>query len=372
MEKVNIFLLVLLLLISCLDVEGQVCRPSGRIVGRKPPPGRCNQENDSDCCAQGQTYTTYRCSPTVTSHTNAKLTLNSFEDGGDGGGPSECDGKYHSDDLPVVALSTGWYSRGNRCFHNITISGNGRTVKAMVVDECDSTMGCDDEHDYQPPCANNIVDASKAVWKALGIPQDNWGDLDITWSEMKNQVVSSVSLFILLLLLLSISSSVEAKACKPSGKIKGKKPPPGKCNTENDSECCVPDKLYDTYKCSPHVTRRTKAVLTLNSFEKGGDGGAPSECDNKYHSDNIPVVALSTGCFSRCRRCLQNITIHGNGQSVDAMVVDECDSTKGCDEEHDYQPPCPNNIVDASKAVWKALKVPKSKWGEMDVFWSDV
>ncbi|KAF4394118.1 hypothetical protein F8388_017931 [Cannabis sativa] len=41
------------------------------------------------------------------------------------------------------------------------------------------------------------------------------------------------------------------------------------------------------------------------------------------------------------------------------MVVDECDSTAGCDADHDYQPPCPNNIVDASKAVWKALGVSK-------------
>ncbi|THG07763.1 hypothetical protein TEA_015577 [Camellia sinensis var. sinensis] len=124
-------------------------------------------------------YTTYKCSPTVSSQTKATLTINSFQKGGDGGGPSECDGKYHSDDLPVVALSTGWYKGGSRCHNNITISANGRSVVAMVVDECDSTMGCDQDHDYQPPCPNNIVDASKAVWKALGVPQDNWGDLDI-------------------------------------------------------------------------------------------------------------------------------------------------------------------------------------------------
>ncbi|KAF9661753.1 hypothetical protein SADUNF_Sadunf19G0101300 [Salix dunnii] len=51
------------------------------------------------------------------------------------------------------------------------------------------------------------------------------------------------------------------------------------------------------------------------------------------------------------------------------MVVDECDSTMGCDADHDYQPPCPNNIVDASKAVWKALEVPLSQWGEMEIHW---
>ncbi|PNX56644.1 ripening-related protein 2-like, partial [Trifolium pratense] len=43
-----------------------------------------------------------------------------------------------------------------------------------------STKGCDEDHDYQPPCPNNIVDASKAVWKALGVPENQWGGLDIT------------------------------------------------------------------------------------------------------------------------------------------------------------------------------------------------
>ena len=80
-----------------------------------------------------------------------------------------------------MALSTGWYDGGKRCFHNITTSANGRSV---VADECDLIMGCDKVHNYQSPCPNNIVDASKAVWKALGVPEDNWGDLDITWSEM--------------------------------------------------------------------------------------------------------------------------------------------------------------------------------------------
>ncbi|WJX88258.1 hypothetical protein P8452_70366 [Trifolium repens] len=102
---------------------------------------------------------------------------------GDGGGPSYCDNQYHSDDTPVVALSTGWFDNKSKCLHNITISANGRSVVAMVVDECDSTMGCDQDHDYQPPCRNNIVDASKAVWEALGVPQNQWGGLDITWSD---------------------------------------------------------------------------------------------------------------------------------------------------------------------------------------------
>ncbi|KAM7512000.1 hypothetical protein LguiB_010875 [Lonicera macranthoides] len=178
-------LLVLLIIIiaNSLQIEAQSCKPSGKIKGIKPPPNQCNKENDSDCCIQGKLYTTYKCSPLVSRKTKAFLTLNSFQKGGDGGGPSECDKRYHSDDIPVVALSTGWYKRGSRCLNNITISANGRSVKAMVVDECDSTMGCDKVHDYQPPCDNNIIDASKAVWKALGVPKDNWGWLDITWSD---------------------------------------------------------------------------------------------------------------------------------------------------------------------------------------------
>nr|GMD76812.1 putative ripening-related protein 1 [Ipomoea batatas]GMD82358.1 putative ripening-related protein 1 [Ipomoea batatas] len=140
------------------------CTPSGKIRGIKPPPGECNQENGSDCCKAGKMYTTYKCSPPVTGNTKATLTLNSFQKGGDG------------------ALSTGWYSGGSRCLNHIKISANERSVTAMVVDECDSTMGCDDEHDYQPPCENNIVDASKAVWEALGLDQ-NEGEHDITWTD---------------------------------------------------------------------------------------------------------------------------------------------------------------------------------------------
>ncbi|AES80139.1 kiwellin, putative [Medicago truncatula] len=121
--------------------EAQQCRPSGRISGKEVPCGQCNQENDSDCCVQGQMYTTYECSPSVSTYTKAYLILNSFQKGGDGGGPS--------------------------CLHNITVNANGRSVVAMVVDERDSTMRCDKDHDYQPPCRNNIVDASKVVWEAL-------------------------------------------------------------------------------------------------------------------------------------------------------------------------------------------------------------
>ncbi|XP_059459177.1 kiwellin-1-like [Corylus avellana] len=177
---------------------------------------------------------------------------------------------------------------------------------------------------------------------------------------MQNQISSTVFVLFFFLLLVTKWSSVDAQTCKPSGHIRGKKASSGQCNEENDCVCCVKGKPYTTYKCSPPVSSRTKATLTINSFEKGGDGGAPSESDNKYHSDDTPVVALSTGWFNHKQRCLKYITIHGNGKSVKAKVVDECDSTMGCDAAHDYQLPYPNNIVDTSQAVWKALGVPKN------------
>ncbi|CAN4125696.1 unnamed protein product [Withania somnifera] len=156
--------LVFATLTCCLDARLQVCQ--------------------TNCCKQGKTYTTYKCSPLVIGNAKAVLTQNSFRKGGDVGGPSKCDNQYHYDDTPVVSLSTRWYSGGDRSALNttvtpslnyITVSANGRSVKAKVVGECDSTMACDDEHDYQPPCPNNIVDASKAEWEALGIPEGDWG-----------------------------------------------------------------------------------------------------------------------------------------------------------------------------------------------------
>ncbi|KAL6543482.1 hypothetical protein OROHE_010104 [Orobanche hederae] len=114
--------------------------------------------------------------------TKEVLTLNSFEEGGDGGGKSECDDMFHSDKTKVVALSNGWLGHGlKRCNKTITIKGNGRRMTAKVVDECDSTIGCDDEHDYHPPRQNNIVDASPAVWEALGVPENERFWMEVLW-----------------------------------------------------------------------------------------------------------------------------------------------------------------------------------------------
>ena len=60
-------------------------------------------------------------------------------------------------------------------------ASNGKSVLAKVVDECDSMRGCDEEHAYQPPCKNNVVDGSDAVWNDLGLNIDE-GVVDVTWS----------------------------------------------------------------------------------------------------------------------------------------------------------------------------------------------
>ncbi|XP_050369182.1 kiwellin-like [Argentina anserina] len=144
--------------------SAQTCNPSGTLV------------------CKGKSYPKYTCSPPVTSSTKALLTHNDFSEGGDGGGPSYCTGKYHSNSERVVALSTGWFDNKKRCGKMIKITAsNGKTTTAKVVDECDSRAGCDKEHAGQPPCRNNIVDGSAAVWKALGLNQD-LGVVPVTWS----------------------------------------------------------------------------------------------------------------------------------------------------------------------------------------------
>ncbi|KAL8259901.1 hypothetical protein R6Q59_027854 [Mikania micrantha] len=101
------------------------------------------------------------------------MTINGFEKKESGGGPSECDAKFHSDNTLIVALSSQWYNHGNRCFKFINIHYKDRSVKARVVDECDSSRGCKDD----------IVDASKAVWMALQVPKREWGEAKVTWSD---------------------------------------------------------------------------------------------------------------------------------------------------------------------------------------------
>ncbi|CAD6213023.1 unnamed protein product [Miscanthus lutarioriparius] len=158
--------------------------------------------------------------------------------------------------------------------------------------------------------------------------------------------------------------------CKASGVLHGKA---GNCKRIHDSECCQAGESYPQFRCSPPVSAMTPAILTVNSFRKGQDGGGPSECDNRFHGDNEKVVALSSGWLrlDGTPRCGKMVRVTAsNGRSVLAKVVDECDSVNGCDDEHNFEPPCPPNVVDGSPAVWKALGL-DDKIGEVKVTWSD-
>lgn len=162
---------------------------------------------------------------------------------------------------------------------------------------------------------------------------------------------------------------VGTKICGGGGGGGGTPPPSGgTCKSSGTLKC--QGKSYPQYTCSPAVTSSTQAILTLNDFSEGGDGGAESECDEKFHASSERVVALSTGWYNKGSRCLKMIRITArNGKSVTAKVVDECDSVNGCDKEHAGQPPCRNNIVDGSQAVWDALGL-DSDVGEASVTWS--
>ncbi|CAF1454347.1 unnamed protein product [Adineta steineri] len=162
------------------STQDTTCKSSGVLYGVA---SACVTDNMSTCCKVGVSYPQYKCSPS--SKSSAVLTLNSFQKGGDGGGAGACFGLFYPDAQQVVALSTGWYNKGSRCGKMITIYGNGKTTKAMVVDECDSVHGCDKMHAGQPPCRNNVVDGSPAVWAALGISKSDprYGQISISWSD---------------------------------------------------------------------------------------------------------------------------------------------------------------------------------------------
>ncbi|CAL9165139.1 unnamed protein product, partial [Musa hybrid cultivar] len=221
----------------------------------------------------------------------------------------------------LASLSTGWCDDGSRCSKNIKINANGQTVLAKVMDECDSLHGCDQEHAFQPPCAPDIVDASRAVWEALGIPESQIGDDGIT--------CSMASLAIVLHVCAGNYCSrypLTEPPCTPSGYVRGNS---RNCTTQDPSDCCKEGELYPQYQCSPPVTGDTPAHMTIASFAKGGDGGGPAECDGRYHSDDQMLASLSTGWYDDGSRCNRSIRISGNGRSVLAKVVDECDSVYG-------------------------------------------
>ncbi|XP_071688697.1 putative ripening-related protein 2 [Rutidosis leptorrhynchoides] len=98
------------------------------------------------------------------------LMITDYTKGGDSGGPAECDGKYHSNDKFLVSLPTTWYNDGKNCNKGINISYKGMDVIAVVIDECGG-------------CSDDVLVASKAVWRGLHVPESQWGDeIQVIWS----------------------------------------------------------------------------------------------------------------------------------------------------------------------------------------------
>jgi hypothetical protein len=106
----------------------------------------------------------------IYSHTKAFLTFNVFEESGDY--PPYCDEKFHPNDARAIALSTGWYDNASRCLKHINVTANvtqlGVATKIMIMNLLVLTT--------------RVVSASSTVWKALGVPHDQWSGLKITWS----------------------------------------------------------------------------------------------------------------------------------------------------------------------------------------------
>ncbi|CAN6310676.1 unnamed protein product [Urochloa humidicola] len=177
---------------------------------------------------------------------------------------------------------------------------------------------------------------------------------------MANAKIVVVAL-VAVLSLLQVSSAVARRHGKPDP-----------CAAADDDEAAGLEDLPGgmRHKKAPHHHCRPArhgggipAVMTVNGFKRGEDGGGPSACDGHFHGDGELIVALSTEWFARGRRCHRRIRItsaHGHGRTVEARVVDECDSHRGCRR----------NIVDSSPAVWKALGLDTGV-GEVPVTWSD-
>ncbi|XP_057953820.1 kiwellin-like [Malania oleifera] len=152
--------------------------PSGVASGPLSGDDDCHPSYNLTCVYRD--YPIFNCSPPVTACTHARLMNVAFKDGGQGELPSTSCNK-NGTSANVVALSTGWFANMTRCGQMIRIWANGRNVTAEVVGECDSTAGCDTEHAMQPPCGPDVVDASDAVWRVLGLNASDTG-VDVTWA----------------------------------------------------------------------------------------------------------------------------------------------------------------------------------------------
>ncbi|KAI4966978.1 hypothetical protein ZWY2020_034624 [Hordeum vulgare] len=113
--------------------------------------------------------------------------------------------------------------------------------------------------------------------------------------------------------------------------------------------------------CAAGDVYNIPALMSVNGFEQGEEGG-PAKCDGQYHSDSLLLVAMTSAWYGPGFRCGKVISIKSaGGVTVQAMVVDECDTDNGCGITE----------ISTSAAVWRAFGIDTSV-GEVAVTWSDV
>ncbi|XP_037446387.1 putative ripening-related protein 7 [Triticum dicoccoides] len=113
--------------------------------------------------------------------------------------------------------------------------------------------------------------------------------------------------------------------------------------------------------CAAGQVHDTPAVMSVNGFEQGEEGG-PATCDGQYHSDALFLVSMTSKWYGPGLRCGKKIGIRSSDALyVEAMVVDECDTENGCGD----------NEISTSAAVWKFFGL-DTNVGEVTVTWSDV
>ncbi|KAJ1255544.1 hypothetical protein BS78_K189000 [Paspalum vaginatum] len=119
-----------------------------------------------------------------------------------------------------------------------------------------------------------------------------------------------------------------------------------------------------SHHCTPAAGRGTPAVITIRvqaRRERRRAGDVRRALPQQRRADRGIVHGL-TEWYAGARRCHRNIRITSacHGRSVEARVVDECDSRR-C---------CRHSIVDSSPAVWRALGL-DTDVGEVHVTWAN-
>ncbi|CAJ1950107.1 unnamed protein product [Sphenostylis stenocarpa] len=134
------------------------------------------------------------------------------------------------------------------------------------------------------------------------------------------------------------------QACGWTLKVPPAGPPPGKCNRENESECCHKGKMGMEEALQNVTTRFTQTTLQLCHYQLDGsitEGVITISSSLQMEEGSMPWLLMS-------------------------VIPEEGVMLNMISSLH-----APTMLLDASEAVWKALGVPKRDWGELDILWSD-